>query len=236
MRIGLLIVGHVDPKSQHVAGDYPELFQGLLSHTPIELVPYNLDEGRMPDRVDECDGWICSPSRSSVYDDAPWIADAEQLHREFIARETPYVGVCFGHQLLAQALGAHVARAPGGWGVGVQQYDIVQAQPWMNQGAASFALLASHQDQVTELPHDAQLLFAARNGYCPIAGFTVGTRAWTIQSHPEFVAPLADHLLAGRIELIGAERVATARRSLTQPIDQALVAQWITAFFASASA
>lgn len=234
MRIGLLMVGHVDPKSQHIAGDYPELFESLLQNTDIELVRYDLDEGRFPTGVTECDGWLCSPSRSSVYDDLAWIADAEELHREFIARETPYVGVCFGHQLLAQALGTTVARSDGGWGVGVQQYTVVNPQPWMAPADTSFALIASHQDQVVALPDDAQLLFASASGYCPIAGMTVGERAWTVQAHPEFVAPLADHLLAGRVELIGAEKVSHARASLTQTIDQQRVARWIATFFRNA--
>ncbi len=234
-RIGLLMVGHIDPHSVHIAGDYPELFAALLAQHDLELVRYDLDQNRFPERVNECDGWICSPSRSSVYDGDAWIADAEELHREFVAREVPYVGVCFGHQLLAQALGAPVARASGGWGVGVQEYNVVSAQPWMkNAPATSFALLASHQDQVVALPNDATLLFSSASGYCPIAGFAVGDRAWTLQPHPEFVAPLADHLLAGRIDLIGAERVTTARASLTHPLDQPLVSDWISMFFRSA--
>ena len=231
-RIGLLMVGHVDANSVHIAGDYPELFASLLSSYDIDLVRYDIDRGVFPDRVGECDGWICSPSRASVYDGDAWIADLQSLHLEFVRRETPYVGVCFGHQLLAQALGTPVTRAADGWGVGVQQYRVVTQQPWMDaEDPVLFSLLASHQDQVTALPADATLLFDSESGYCPIAGMVVGERAWTIQPHPEFTAPLADHLLAGRVELIGAQRVAAARASLRSPIDPQLVARWIATFF-----
>ncbi len=72
----------------------------------------------------------------------------------------------------------------------------------------------------------------AANSHCPVAGLAVGERAWTLQGHPEFVPSMADHLLAGRVELIGAERVATARASLTRPLDRITVGQWIARFFA----
>jgi GMP synthase-like glutamine amidotransferase len=230
-RVGLLMCGHVDPKSVHIAGDYPELFGGLLGPHGVELVRYDLDEGRFPDALDECDGWLCSPSRLSTYDDAPWLADAEALHREIVAKEAKYVGICFGHQLLAQALGGRVVRSDDGWRVGVQTYDVVAPQPWMDPPLARFALLASHQDQVVDVPADAVVIASAPS--CPVAGLAVGERAWTIQGHPEFVPPLADHLLAGRIDLIGAERVARARATLDEPLDRHTVARWIATFFTS---
>lgn len=233
LQIGLLMVGHVDPRSSHIAGDYPELFADLLGPHGIELVRYDLDEGRFPDSVHEVDGWICSPSRISTYDDVPWLNDAEELLRRIVAAESPYVGICFGHQLLAQALGGTVERSPAGWGVGVKDYDVVVRRSWMTPSQDQLALIGSHQDQVMRLPSDAQLLF--RSDYCPFGGFAIGDRAWTLQVHPEFVPELADHLLAGRVELIGAERVANARRTLDRPLDRRVVAEWIHRFFSETS-
>jgi len=229
VRAGLLVVGHVDPKSRHIAGDYPELFADLLGPVGIEIVPYAADEGQLPESLSECEGWLCSPSRRSVYDDEPWIRDIEELLRDLVARERPFVGICFGHQLLAQALGGRVERASEGWGVGVQEYEVVEAIPAMQPAARHFSLIASHEDQVVEVPAAARVI--ARSDYCPAAALAVGERAWTVQAHPEFVPDLADHLLAGRTDLIGAERVAAARASLTRPIDRDLVAHWIAATF-----
>ena len=229
MRAGLLVVGHVDERSRHVAGDYPELFSALLAPEGIEVVPYAAEDGQLPASLAECDGWLCSPSRLSVYDDSPWIADVEQLLRDAIAAEQPFVGICFGHQLLAQALGGRVERAPDGWGVGVQEYEVVESLACMRPPLDAFALIASHQDQVVDVPSGARVI--ARSEFCPVAGLAVGDRIWTVQGHPEFVPDLADHLLAGRIELIGAERVARARESLAQPTDRATIARWIAATF-----
>jgi GMP synthase-like glutamine amidotransferase len=144
------------------------------------------------------------------------------------------VGICFGHQLLARALGATVERYSGGWQVGAQTYDLVQQRPWMDPPLARATLIASHEDQVATLPEGAELLARGLTGESAIAGFTVGERAWTLQAHPEFVAPLADHLLSRRVELIGAEKVTTARASLTAPLDREIVGCWIAHFFATA--
>jgi GMP synthase-like glutamine amidotransferase len=235
-RVGLLVAGHVDAKSVHVAGDYPELFDTLLAPFGIDLVCFDLATGRFPASLAECDGWICSPSRLSTYDDVPWLADAEDLHREIIDREHRYVGICFGHQLLAQALGGTVARADNGWGVGVQQYDVVETLPCMDPPLPQFSLLASHQDQVVEVPDVARVIATSVDGHCAVAGLAVGDRAWTLQGHPEFVPPLADHLLAGRVDLIGAERVARARATLGRPLDRHTIGRWIANFFAGPSA
>ena len=72
------MVGHIDPKSEHIAGDYPELFADILAPLGLDLVRYDLDEGRFPDNVSECDGWLCSPSRMSTYDDVAWLRDARR--------------------------------------------------------------------------------------------------------------------------------------------------------------
>jgi GMP synthase-like glutamine amidotransferase len=232
-RVGLLQVGHIDPKSRHIAGDYPQLFQALLAEHDIEVVPYNvIDDGRWPTSLDECGGWIMSPSRNSVYDDVEWIKDAEEVVRELVATERPFVGVCFGHQLLAQALGGKVERHDDGWAVGVQTYDVIEQYSWMRPPVDHLRLIASHEDQVVDVPAGTSVW--ATSAFCPVAGLAAGERALTIQAHPEFVPEMADHLLAGRVALIGAERVGAARASLATPDDRTAVAGWIARFLSSA--
>lgn len=228
MRAGLLVVGHVDPRSTHIAGDYTELFSALLAPVGVDVVPYFADRGELPASLTECDGWLCSPSRSSVYDDEPWIAGVEDLLRAVVADDVPFVGICFGHQLLAQALGGRVERAEDGWGVGVQPYELIEPLPG-SDARGSCALIASHQDQVVAVPDALRVI--ARSDYCPVAGLAAGERVWTVQGHPEFVPALADHLLGLRVELIGAERVATARASLARPTDREAVARAIASTF-----
>ncbi len=228
-RIGLLLVGHIDAGSLHIGGDYPELYAKLLQRHNIELTTYRCDEGQMPNALSDQEGWLCSPSRLSVYDDIAWLRDVEHLLRDIVATETPYVGICFGHQLMAQALGAVVKKSEYGWGIGRKDYEIHLAQPWMLPSAKQIRLAASHQDQVMSLPDGTQLL--ASSDYCPIGGMQIGERAWTLQVHPEFSPDLASSLLATRQQLFGQEKVVKALTTLQMPLDQELVAGWIAEFF-----
>jgi len=98
MRLGLLLVGHVAATSTHIAGDYPELFSGLLG-PDVELVRYDLDQDRFPDSGRECDGWLLSPSRCSVYDAHAWIASAEDLLRTFWESHDPTQGYRQGNDV-----------------------------------------------------------------------------------------------------------------------------------------
>jgi GMP synthase-like glutamine amidotransferase len=147
-----------------------------------------------------------------------------------VTTETPYVGICFGHQLMAQALGATVQKANVGWGIGAKHYEVVEAQPWMDS-TADIVLAASHQDQVMQLPDGARLM--ARAPYCPVGGMLIGERAWTLQVHPEFSPALADSLLATRLALFGEEAAEAARVTLKEPLQQNRIAGWMSRFFHS---
>ncbi len=230
VRVGLILVGHVPRPSAHVEGDYPELFEALLGPFDVEIVTFDAKAGELPASLDDCDAWLCSPSASSVYDDLPWIAPAEEVLRAIVAEERPYVGMCFGHQLTAQALGGRVEKSDRGWGVGAHRYEISSHPGWIDAERASVTLVASHQDQVVQVPGGTTVW--AGNEHCPIGGLTIGERAWTIQLHPEFSAVLSDHLYSGRVETLGAEFVARARESVTTtPLDRELVAHWMARTF-----
>lgn len=229
MRIGLLQCGHIRSELGEIHGDYPQLFGDLLADHPVELITYDLPAGAQPDEVDECDGWLISGSSDSVYDDLPWIPPAEDFLRRAVAAGVPVVGICFGHQLLAQALGGKVERSPRGWGAGAHTYRLtrpIEGWPDDVDQPASLNLIACHQDQVTELPAGAEVL--ASTDHCPVAAFTVGSTVLAIQPHPEFTAPLSRELTDVRSGLMGPERARAAIASLDRPLNTEPVAAWMT--------
>jgi GMP synthase-like glutamine amidotransferase len=234
MRIALIQCGHVHPELVADHGDYPELFADLLDHHGIDLTTFDVTEHPPPTDIERFDGWLISGSTSSAYEDLPWIAPVEALARDLVDRQAPLVAVCFGHQLLAQALGGRVERADGGWGVGAHRYEVLGEPPaWMDPPASSVRLIASHQDQVAELPSGATVI--ARSDHCPVAAYTVGPAALAIQPHPEFTAPVSRGLIVRRREAIGSERAEDALESLDGPLDRDLVARWMAGFWRMAA-
>lgn len=227
MNIGLLQCDHVAERFQHIAGDYPEMF-GALFGARFNLIPYDVCNGVWPALLQECDGYLCTGSRWSVYDDAPWIHDLKTFVQRAYETRTPFIGICFGHQMMAEALGGKVEKSSYGWGVGIHALEITINEPWMRPEQTTLNLHYMHQDQVASLPKDS--IVWGRSDHCPFAAFRVGDTMLGIQAHPEFTNAYSAALLTDRIERIGAERVAEARASLVHPTDDAVFVQWVNEF------
>jgi GMP synthase-like glutamine amidotransferase len=230
LRIGLVQCGHIHPDLVPEHGDYPEAFADLLGPYGIELTTFDVDHGQFPTDLTEFDGWVITGSANSAYEDLPWIHQTEDLLRELMVEEAPVVAVCFGHQLLAQAMGGTVAKSDDGWGAGVHSYQFIADVPsWMTPPPAGpVRIIASHQDQVVALPPGATVL--AQTDHCPVAAYTLGPNAFAIQPHPEFTAAVSKGLVDRRRDRIGDAAADAALASLDQPLDRDLVAQWMAEF------
>lgn len=230
LRLGLVQCGSIMPALAERHGDYPLLFERLLAPFDVEITTWDVRTGAPMPGVADQDGWLVSGSASSTYDDLPWIPVAESFLRGAVEASSPLVGICFGHQLLAQALGGRVEKSPAGWGIGAHQYEVVAPLP-VTGDAQSVRMIASHQDQVTELPDGAEVFL--RTDHCPIAGYTLGADALAIQPHPEFDRALSHDLTDARRHIFGDDLSDSALASLESEIDDHLVATWIADFFAS---
>jgi GMP synthase-like glutamine amidotransferase len=232
MKLGLLEADHVGERFVSVAGGYPAMFDALLRPHVAGLTWSRFDacHGELPARVDECDAWICTGSRASAYGSDAWIAALAGFLVRLRDAGAPFAGICFGHQVLARALGGEVARAPGGWGVGVREMTILRREPWMDPPLERCRLPHMHADQVTRLPDGAVHL--ARSAHCEIAMFRAGDAMLGIEGHPEFPSAYSEALLRDRVERIGRERVEDALSTLATPSDAPIVARWIARFLA----
>jgi len=182
-----------------------------------------------PDRPDECDAYLVTGAAAGVYDPDPWIGDLLAFLRAARGR-AKLVGVCFGHQAIAQAFGGNVIKSPKGWGVGLHTYGVEAHAPWMD-AAPAFSLSASHQDQVVELPPGASVV--AGSDFCPNGMLAYGDDAISIQLHPEFAPDYSIALIEGRRgQRIPEDLAARAVESLKRPDDHARMATWIAGFLA----
>ena len=228
MKVGLLECDHVAEDLRHIAGDYRQMFTDLFQrHAPqIELKYFDVRNGDFPDSPDDCEAYLCTGSRFSVYDDEGWIHELKDFVRQLRGADKPYVGICFGHQMLAEALDGKVRPAPQGWGIGVHGLNLVKMESWMQPEQASCGIQYTHRDQVRQLPENSVVL--GESDHCPVAMFRVGDKMLGIQGHPEFPAAYAEALIRKRTGLIGAEVVNAAK--FTAPTDEAIITNWLTKF------
>lgn len=230
IRIGVLVAGEPPEELRGKYADYGEMARALLAtgEAELEFTSYAVRNDEFPASADAHDAWLITGSRFSAYDDLPWIKRLAAFIRELDARRRPLIGICFGHQLIAEALGGKVERARAGWGVGVHAWHIDKPASWMDGVAGDFALVASHQDQVTQLPPGAERI--AGSDFCPIAMYHIGDHVFAMQAHPEFTRQYSRELMEVRRGLIGDERIDRGMASLQHEVDADTVAHWMLKF------
>ncbi|WP_119167859.1 type 1 glutamine amidotransferase [Algihabitans albus] len=211
-RIAIVECGPVPEPLVAVHGSYPKIFAELLqplAGTALSFETVSPIAGDAVEALRDFDGLLFTGSRYGVYDDLPWMRPLMAEIRGMAARDRPQVGICFGHQIVAAALGGDVRKAEAGWGAGVQTYDL------RDHHAPSEEVPVFHQDQVMTPPEGARRL--AGNAFCPNGGFSYEAPILTYQFHPEFsrryLADLIDYCEGARLT---AEEAAAARASLAR--------------------
>jgi len=230
MLIGILETGKVNPDLVPAHGEYVPMFEALLrpAFPEIRVRGYAVEDGEIPASPTECDAWLITGSKHGVYDDLPWIEPLKDFLRAARNARVPMVGVCFGHQILAEALGGRAVKSDKGWGVGVHDYEVTHRTSWMHAGPDRISIHAHHQDQVVEIPEDATVL--ATSPFCEYAMLAYGDPespdAISIQPHPEFMEGYARDLVHLRAGSIPSDRSERALASFGREVHQREFAMW----------
>jgi len=221
MKIGILQTGHAPDMLLPDTGDYDAMMARMLDGQGFDFETYAVVDQEFPESPHAADGWLITGSKHGAYEDHPWIPPLEELIRAIHAANLPMVGICFGHQIIAQALGGKVAKHPDGWRVGATQYEIEGSPLTLN---------AWHQDQVIEAPDGAEIIGRAEG--CDIAAMRIGERIYTVQPHPEYGAAFMQGLLDHRAPGVVPDPLSDhARGLLSTPTDNAAMATRIADVF-----
>ncbi|MDO6581280.1 gamma-glutamyl-gamma-aminobutyrate hydrolase family protein [Photobacterium sp. 2_MG-2023] len=236
MRLGVLLCDDVAPELQATHGNYRDMFSALFHEysKQITLVFYRVIDGEYPKDVDECDAYITSGSQFGANDGFVWIGHLMAFIERLYEEKKPFVGICFGHQLMAKALGGEVVTSGRGWGLGVNGYAVKKKAGWMKGAGPTVSLVVSHQDQISRLPADARVL--AGSDFCPFAMIQIKTYFLGIQGHPEFTKAYVKDLMTARQQIYAAEAYEKGIDSLSQPADDKRVVSWIVSFLDTALA
>lgn len=233
-RLGILQAGRAPEELLGTFPDYNQMFVDFLGADSFDYKHWAVLDNEFPTSIDEADAWLITGSRFGAYEDHPWIAPLEQLIRDVYEAGVPMVGICFGHQIIAQALGGKVEKFSGGWSVGRVEYNLdaqvfgeaVREQPT--------PLMAFHQDQVVQPPAQAKTI--GSTDFCKHAALAYDSRILTIQPHPEFTKPYLAGLLDVRGDILPTELCEQAQQRLSQTIQHLPVAQTMREFLNSKAA
>jgi GMP synthase-like glutamine amidotransferase len=226
MKVAILETGRPPGGLEKQFGDYAAMFARMLG-PGFETETFNVEARELPSDPQAHAAYLITGSPAGVYEPLPWIEPLSEFIRA--ADQAKVVGVCFGHQVMAEALGGHVEKSDKRWGAGLHRYDVVRPEPWMD-GAQQVAIPASHQDQVVIQPPNTEVV--CRSSFTPFAGLAWADRpAISFQFHPEFSPAFAKALIERRYDVVPDPDAAIA--SLDAPNDNERVASWIRRFLSA---
>ncbi|GLR87505.1 type 1 glutamine amidotransferase [Bradyrhizobium iriomotense] len=233
-RITIIETGSIPRKHRERHGSFPDMFERMI-RTECPSAAFDvvsIPNGEAPPDARGLEAILITGAAAGVYDGLDWIAPLEEFVRTAHANKTPMVGICFGHQLIAQALGGVVRKSDKGWGIGRHVYQVAPDNGVI--AGAELAVACSHQDQVVEPPRNARTILYSK--FAPHAGllYANGTTL-SVQPHPEFDASFAQVCCELREGDAPDNVVATAKASLAEPLDSAKLGRAITRFLTRTS-
>jgi GMP synthase-like glutamine amidotransferase len=224
MNIGILETGRPPAELEARFGRYDAMFGRLLG-PGFATRTYAVTEGELPGSPEDHAGYIVTGSPAGVYEEHDWIPPLTAFLRQAKGR-AKLVGICFGHQLMAEAFGGRVEKSDKGWGAGLHRYEVRDPAPWMDP-VPDFSIPVSHQDQIVGQPPASRIVAAS-----PFTAYGVlayeDQPAISFQCHPEFDPAFAKALVESRRDRLPDPEAALS--SLDRPNDGALVGSWLRRF------
>jgi GMP synthase-like glutamine amidotransferase len=230
MRIAILVTNTDDSEFAHARPLDGEKFQLLLQplRPDWSFTPVLVKDGVFPKTIHAFDGYVITGSPASANGSEAWISELMTFIQALNTAKIPTIGVCFGHQVIARALGGEVSKNPGGWGFGIADTEFVHLEPWMLPALKTISLYAAHAEQVSKLPEGAEVL--GGSAFCPIGAYKIGAHIMTTEYHPEMTPEFIMDLSYAFEKYIGFDVSEKARAQFKTPAQGRIFAQWMLNF------
>lgn len=228
MKVAVLNADKTSPEICEEIASITDLYKELFSKEKLELDFFDVQEKKFPvyEKSTFYHAYLITGSRFSVYNKIEWIESLKDFVRK--NQNKKFLGICFGHQLIADALGGKVEKSKIGWNLGVKKINITECEPWMLPSQNEINMIFNHQDQVMCLPKGSKLL--AGNEECPIQMYTINQNILCMQFHPEFTEKYQKALMYKKRDRIDQNKIKNAESSYANKTDQDIVIKWIANF------
>ncbi|WP_338720765.1 gamma-glutamyl-gamma-aminobutyrate hydrolase family protein [Devosia sp. XK-2] len=237
MKVTTIEVGRVPESLQRDYVPYRDMFQTMFSSTGLAFEHEAVDVlgGQALPDPEGLEAIAITGSSAGVYEDHAWLDPLRDFIRKAYEARTPMLGICFGHQVMADALGGEVRKSEKGWGLGRHQYRVTARPQFMAGAPETLSIVCSHQDQVIVAPSEAEVVLASE--FTPNAGLFYRTgQALSFQPHPEFDDSYGAALVELRRGRASDEVIAKAMASFASTSDSARLRDYIAQFMHEAGA
>jgi GMP synthase-like glutamine amidotransferase len=236
MKIGVLDCDDIAPELVSDYPSYPLMFEALLKKAGSEDLgmrfdAYKVCHGEFPVDVNDYSAYLITGSKTGVYDDVEWREPLRRFIQEAFDTGAQLVGICFGHQLLADVLGGKATKSEKGWGIGAITHERKEVNGVLGEMPETLTLLFSHQDQVVELPRNATRLYGS--DFCENGAFSIGNQVLAFQGHPEFTKEYSERLMRLRESRYPPEIFQSGLASLSAVTEEDKVARWMLTFLSN---
>ena len=231
MKLTILQTGDVPAPLRARFGPYPPMFERMFAAAGHDFTyeTVAVHDGAEFPALPNVEAVLITGSAAGVYDDHFWLDPLRAFIRSAYSAQVPMLGICFGHQIMADALGGDVRKSEKGWGLGRHSYEVRSRPGFLATELNALSIACSHQDQVIVPPRDAEVFLGS--AFTPNAGLVyAGGRALSLQPHPEFDDDYSLALAELRRGKAPDDVVNTAVASLATPSHSQQVAGWLGDF------